>query len=150
MRKEAGERRFQEEGEFFLFFSLARSIFFPSILSGRLLLLVVDRDGDHGTTSSDDPDGGQAPLELAVGHLSFGFSGFCFWVFFFFVSAFRGRETFCSLFLLFLFLSPFLSLLFSTYPLDVVHVLGVDVVGLLLVVFVFSLFRRRGRGRERG
>ena len=65
-----GRRRFSH-------FSLPALASFPSsflfslllTLSPRLLLLVVDRDGDDGRAASDHADGGEAPLELAVGHL---------------------------------------------------------------------------------
>lgn len=59
-------------------------------LSGCLLLLVVDRDGDDGRASADHPDGREAPLELAVAHLAvfFLFSGFFS---FFSVSVFSAR-----------------------------------------------------------
>ena len=42
-------------------------------LSGCLLLLVVDRDGDDGRAAPDHADGRVAPLELAVAHLFFFF-----------------------------------------------------------------------------
>lgn len=68
-------------------------------LSRRLLLLVVDGDGDDRRAAADHADSGQAPLELAVGH-----------------------------------------------ALDVVHVLGVDVVGFLFDFFFF--FWKRGNRRS--
>ena len=84
---ENGRERERKEEFFLLRFPLFLPSFLPSFLlfsstsfsplSGRLLLLVVDRDGDDGGTPADHADRREAPLELAVGHLFF------VWVFFF-------------------------------------------------------------------
>ena len=120
-----------------LFSSPSSLLFSPCsfFLSGCLLLLVVDRDSDDGRAAPDYSDGREAPLELAVAHLVFFIFSFFFHFFFRERLSLRLLEVFRKTILSFSSLQNRSSRI--TYPLDVVHVLGVDVFGLLFNVFRF-------------